>query len=54
MVVPAPLMVRVEVPSTKVPAVTATLPEEVMAAVLALIVPPLWVRPTQLTVAPPG
>ena len=40
-----------EVPSLKVPSVTATFPLEVMSAVLALIVPPVCVSPTHVTVA---
>ena len=49
--VPPVSMVNVEVPRLKVPAVTDTLPLEVMAEVSALIVPPVWVKPTQLTAA---
>jgi hypothetical protein len=46
-------MVRVEVPSLKVPTVTATLPEELTAAVVSVSVgvPAVWLKPTQLTVA---
>jgi hypothetical protein len=45
-------MVSVEIPSLNVPVVTATSPLEVMEAASALIVPPVWVKSPQLTVAP--
>ncbi len=44
-------MVKLDIPWLKVPAVTATLPLEVIAAKSASIVPPVWLMPTQFTVA---